>query len=105
MIANTPKPPYYCVVFTSLVSNNISGYGEMAQQMLELAAIQPGYLGIESAREKVGITVSYWKDLESIKNWKANSKHLVAQKYGKEKWYSDFSVRIAKVEHDYSKNN
>ncbi len=105
MIANTPKPPYYCVVFTSVVSNNISGYAEMAQQMLELAAIQPGYLGIESAREKVGITVSYWKDLESIKNWKANSKHLVAQKYGKEKWYSDFSVRIAKVEHDYSKNN
>ncbi len=105
MIANTPKPPYYCVVFTSLVSNDTSGYAEMAQQMLKLAAIQKGYLGIESAREELGITVSYWKDLESIKNWKANSKHLIAQKYGKEKWYSDFSVRIAKVEHDYSKDN
>ncbi len=73
----------------------------MAQQMLELAAEQAGFLGIESAREEVGITVSYWQNLDSIKRWKANSKHLVAQKCGKEKWYSDFRVRIARVEKSY----
>ena len=73
----------------------------MATKMVELAAQQPGYLGIESARENLGITVSYWSDLESIKNWKANIEHKQAQKIGHEKWYSSFKVRISKVERDY----
>jgi heme-degrading monooxygenase HmoA len=73
----------------------------MANNMVQLAAEQPGFLGIESAREGLGITVSYWLDLESIKQWKANAEHLVAQKLGREQWYTSFRVRIAKVEHDY----
>jgi heme-degrading monooxygenase HmoA len=73
----------------------------MANSMVQLAAEQPGFLGIESAREGLGITVSYWLDLESIKKWKANAEHLVAQKLGREQWYTSFRVRIAKVERDY----
>jgi len=72
----------------------------MAKQMLELASKQPGFLGIESAREDIGITVSYWSDLESIKRWKNNIDHQEAQKLGVEKWYTSFKVRIAKVERD-----
>lgn len=101
IIAATPKPPYYAVIFTSLRSEGDNGYGDMAAVMVELAAQQPGYLGIESAREDLGITVSYWSDLESIKNWKANIEHQQAQKSGREKWYSSFKVRISKVERDY----
>jgi heme-degrading monooxygenase HmoA len=100
-IANTPKPPYYAVIFTSQRTDTDNGYGETANRMVELAAQQPGYLGIESAREGLGITVSYWSDLESIKNWKANIEHQQAQKTGKEQWYSAFKVRISKVERDY----
>ena len=100
-IANTPKPPYYAVIFTSQRTDTDNGYGETANRMVELAAQQPGYLGIESAREGLGITVSYWSDLESIKNWKANIEHQQAQKSGKEQWYSAFKVRISKVERDY----
>lgn len=100
-IANTPKPPYYAVIFTSQRTDADNGYGETANRMVELAAQQPGYLGIESARESLGITVSYWSDLESIKNWKANIEHQQAQKTGKEQWYSAFKVRISKVERDY----
>ena len=101
IIATTPKPPYYAVIFTSLRTEGDNGYGDMAAAMVELAAQQPGYLGIESAREDLGITVSYWSDLESIKNWKANIEHQQAQKSGREKWYSSFKVRISKVERDY----
>ncbi|WDE02589.1 antibiotic biosynthesis monooxygenase family protein [Thalassomonas actiniarum] len=101
LIANTPKPPYYAVIFTSLRTPDDSGYGEMAEKMLQLAAQQSGFLGVESAREDVGITVSYWSDLESIKKWKANGEHLEAQKQGRENWYAAFKVRIAKVERDY----
>ena len=71
--------------------------------MVELAAQQPGFLGVESAREELGITVSYWSDLDSIKAWKRNAEHLEAQKMGREKWYSNYKTRIARVERDYNK--
>jgi len=100
-IANTPTPPYYAVIFTSIRTEKEDGYGEMADRMVELAQQQTGFLGIESAREEVGITVSYWRDLEAIKNWKANSEHLQAQKSGRKSWYDSFKVRISKVERDY----
>ena len=100
-IASTPQPPYYAVIFTSLRTHGDNGYSDMANKMVQLATEQPGFLGIESAREGLGITVSYWLDLESIKQWKANAEHLVAQKRGREQWYSSFKTRIAKVERDY----
>ena len=100
-IAATPKPPYYAVIFTSQRTLVDEGYADMANKMDELAKQQPGYLGIESVREELGITVSYWSDLESIKKWKANLDHKQAQKFGHEKWYSSFKVRISKVERDY----
>ncbi len=100
-IAKTPKPPYYAVVFTSLLAEDSDGYGEMADKMVGLAATQPGFLGIESAREDLGITVSYWSDIESIKNWKSNVEHQEAQRLGREKWYVSFKLRISKVERDY----
>ena len=101
LIGNTPNPPYYAVIFTSHRTDGDNGYGQMAGRMVELAMMQSGFLGVESAREDVGITVSYWSDLESIKNWKANIEHQEAQKSGHENWYSSFKVRISKVERDY----
>lgn len=103
IIANTPTPPYYAVIFTSTRTEGDKGYGETANRMLELAKQQPGFLGAESAREEVGITVSYWRDLDAIKNWKANSEHLEVQKAGRKLWYGEFKVRISKVERDYGK--
>ncbi len=101
MIANTPKPPYYAVIFTSTRTEGDNGYGAMSDEMVQLAGEQPGFLGIESAREEVGITVSYWSDLGSIKRWKANASHINAQKLGRQEWYSSFKVRVSKVERDY----
>lgn len=101
MIAKTPKPPYYAVIFTSLRTSLEDGYHQMADQMAEMAQQQPGYLGHESAREGVGITVSYWKSLDDIRNWKQVSEHLLAQKYGREKWYTLYKTRICLVERDY----
>ncbi|WP_037458051.1 antibiotic biosynthesis monooxygenase family protein [Shewanella sp. HN-41] len=101
LIANTPKPPYYAVIFTSHRTEGDGGYGQMADRMVELASKQPGFLGVESAREDVGITISYWSDLESIRQWKANAEHQEAQRLGHQKWYSSFKTRISKVERDY----
>ncbi|NTS76270.1 antibiotic biosynthesis monooxygenase [Catenovulum sp. SM1970] len=101
LIAKTPEPPYYAVIFSNHRTEVADGYAETAERMVELASQQPGFLGIESVREDLGITVSYWQDLASIKQWKANAEHLEAQKYGHQKWYSAFKTRIAKVERDY----
>ncbi len=101
MIANTPPPPYYAVIFSSLRTEVSKGYDEMTKRMLELAAQQPGYLGVEGVREGLGITVSYWESLEAIKNWKANAEHQFAQGKGRSTWYSAYKTRICKVERDY----
>jgi heme-degrading monooxygenase HmoA len=102
MIAKTPEPPYYAVIFSSVNTENVEDYSEMAQRMVELASDQKGFLGVESARNELGITVSYWKDLDSIKAWKENAEHSVAQHEGKKKWYECYKTRIAKVERDYA---
>ena len=101
MIADTPNPPYYAVIFTSIKSETDDGYEEMAEKMVNLAKIQDGFLGLESARNEVGITVSYWRDLESIKKWRENSEHTIARETGRKLWYQEFKVRIALVEKEY----
>lgn len=100
-IATTPTPPYYAVIFTSLRRPGDDGYPEMSDRMIELAAMQPGFLGVESARNEICITVSYWSDTEAIIKWKLQSEHLIAQRLGREKWYEAFAVRVCKVERAY----
>jgi heme-degrading monooxygenase HmoA len=100
-IAATPEPPYWAVIFTSLRTDVDDGYGVTAARMVELAALQPGFLGVETAREGLGITVAYWKDLDSIAAWKRNTEHALAQRKGREAWYRQYRVRICRVEREY----
>lgn len=93
--------PYYAVIFTSLRTSSEDGYNDMAQKMIDLAMQQPGFIDVESARNEIGITISYWESLLSISQWKRNAEHLIAQELGKEKWYQWYKVRICKVEHSY----
>lgn len=97
----TPAPPYYAVIFTSERTDAGNGYADTTARMLALAATQPGYLGVESARDGLGITVSYWASLEAIADWKQNSEHLAAQEAGQATWYSAYKIRICRVERDY----
>jgi len=105
-VAKTPEPPYYAVIFTSLRTEGDRGYGHMADRMVELAAQQPGFLGVESARttDGLGITVSYWSSGEAIAAWKAHAEHKVAQETGRRVWYSEYHLRVARVERDYGTN-
>lgn len=103
--AQTPKPPYYAVIFTSQQTADNAGYGDTADRMMELAAQQPGYLGVESTRDAagLGITVSYWESEHAILLWKANAEHTIARETGRKKWYSHYELRVAKVERAYGK--
>ena len=101
-IVQTPEPPYVAVVFTSLrTAHDDRGYAAMSARMAALAAEQPGYLGMESARDELGITVSYWVDEQAARAWKQVAAHLVAQARGREAWYRDYRVRVAVVHRDY----
>lgn len=102
--ANTPDPPYYAVIFTSQRREGDHGYEAMATAMFELALRQPGCLGAETARgpDGLGVTVAYFTDEASIRSWKENTRHLAAQRLGKERWYSHYEVRVAKVERAYA---
>ena len=101
--APLPDPPYYAVIFTAQQSDTVQGYGEMADKISTLAAEQPGYIGMETTRDAggLGITVSYWQDEEAVKAWKAVAQHALAQKLGKERWYTHYRLRVAKVERAY----
>jgi len=101
MISKTPSPPYYAVIFSSIRTEGDNGYSEMAGKMLELASKVDGFLGVESVREVLGVTVSFWRDLDAIRKWKENTEHKIAMEKGKGEWYKSFKVRIAKVERDY----
>ncbi|GAB3025867.1 antibiotic biosynthesis monooxygenase family protein [Spirosoma pulveris] len=101
MIAATPLPPYYAVIFTSVRTDFNDGYSDMATRMVELAHEQPGFLGVESARVEIGITVSYWETPESIRAWKEKAEHQIAQQIGRQRWYESYKVRVCKVERDY----
>jgi heme-degrading monooxygenase HmoA len=101
MIVQTLKPPYYAVIFLTIVEDNLEGYMETAQRMEALAKQQKGFLGLESARSEVGITVSYWQTEEAIIMWKNNVEHTEARNLGREKWYAQYQLRICKVEREY----
>ncbi len=104
MLSKTPEPPYYAAIFTSRRTEGDNGYEVTALRMLELAAEQPGYLGVDSARgaDGTGITVSYWSSLDAIAAWKDNAEHRLAQAQGLTKWYEQHTVRIARVERAYA---
>lgn len=99
-IASTPPPPYYAVIFTSIRTDGDNGYSAVAKAVLAMARQQPGFLGYESARNDVGISVSYWDSLESIKAWKSHPLHQDVQKRADD-WYSESRIRICRVERDY----
>lgn len=102
--AETPEPPYYAVIFTSQRTPGDDGYEAMAEAMMALAMRQPSCLGAESVRDPtgLGITVSYFSDEAAVIAWKQNVSHLTAQRAGRERWYSHYALRVAKVERDYT---
>ena len=95
--------PYYAVIFTSRrTGEDEAGYSDMSGEMLELATQQPGFLGVEHARDALGITISYWDSLSSIAAWKSQSEHRLAQQLGREAWYEAYRIRICRVEREYA---
>ena len=101
-LSTTPDPPYYAVIFASTASSDTADYAEAAARMTALAARQPGFLGVDSARsDGVGITVSDWETEAAIRSWKAHAEHTLARETGRARWYDRYELRVARVEREY----
>lgn len=100
-IASTPEPPYYAVIFVSVHTTDLKGYAEVMAYMEELVSGRPGYLGMDSARSEVGVTVCYWRDEESISAWREHRDHAATRDRGRTQWYERYSVKVARVERAY----
>lgn len=102
VFAETPEPPYVAVIFTSLRhAGDDEDYGAASEQMFDLVREQPGFLGVESARSDIGITVSYWVDEQAARAWKTVAEHRAVQRLGRERWYAGYRVRVATVTRTY----
>lgn len=100
LFADTPEPPYYVVIFSAQRTPGDDGYADMAERMVELAAQQPGLLGIERARnpDGFGLNVSYWASEQAIAAWRTHAEHALARQTGRERWYARYALRVARVE-------
>jgi heme-degrading monooxygenase HmoA len=103
-LATTPEPPYYAVIFASLRNKqDDAGYAAAAERMAQLASEQPGYLGVDSVRDAIGIgiTVSYWSTEAAIAAWRRHAEHTLAREQGRKSWYAEYELRVAKIERAY----
>ena len=83
---------------------NLDTVLDMADRMVALAREQEGFIDVESASrtsDGFGITVSYWRDLESIRKWKNVSEHAAAQRMGRDAFYRSYRLRVARIEREY----
>jgi heme-degrading monooxygenase HmoA len=87
------------VLFRSKLVPEPDGYGEMAQEMLDLAKTMPGFIDVKaySADDGERLTVVWWQDEETLRGWRTNARHLVAQKTGRERWYEYYNLEVAEV--------
>ena len=84
-------------------AHDADGYAAAAAIMDTLAAAQPGYRGMTSARDADGhgITVSYWADETSALAWRDHPDHARIRASGRDAWYDSYQVVVATVTRDY----
>ena len=79
-------------------------YIDFSKEILENINSQNGFIEIESYREKSrkGVTISYWKSIPAIQEWREHSTHLKTQKYSRDVAYSNHTVKIYEVQREYN---
>ena len=87
------------VLFRSKLVDAPDGYAEMAQEMLDLAKTMPGFIDVKSFKADDGerLTLVWWQDEDTLRQWRTNARHLVAQKAGRERWYQYYKLEVAEV--------
>jgi len=87
------------VLFRSMLVDAPVGYAEMAQEMLALAKTMPGFIDVKAFTADDGerLTLVWWQDEGTLRAWRTNARHLVAQKAGRERWYEYYKLEVAEI--------
>ena len=92
----------YVVIFRAKVAKLDADYQKAVARLRELAFTAFGCVDFVSMNEGDSeLTLSYWRDEDSIRKWKAHSEHVLAQELGREKWYGSYSVQVAEIRREY----
>ena len=75
------------------------GYDEMAKEMDDLARTMPGFIDVKSFKAEDGerLTIVWWQDEETLRAWREQARHRVAQRTGRERWYEYYKMDVAEV--------
>jgi heme-degrading monooxygenase HmoA len=103
-MVSQPRTGQVAVIFTAQrTAQDDAGYAAAAEAMATLAAAQPGYAGMASARgeDGVGITVSYWIDDAAARAWRDHPDHARIREMGRERWYEWYELEVTRIERGY----
>src|SRR5262245_19138162 len=71
----------------------------MAAEMEDLARTMPGFVDVKAFKSDDGerLTVVWWENEETLKGWRENVRHRLAQRLGREQWYEYYKIEVAEV--------
>jgi heme-degrading monooxygenase HmoA len=78
------------------------GYQDMAAEMLATAQSMPGFIDYKqfTADDGERLTLVRWQDEETLRGWREHERHRLAQRLGREQWYSEYHIEVAEVVRD-----
>jgi heme-degrading monooxygenase HmoA len=87
------------VLFRSKLVDAPDGYDAMAVEMENLARTMPGFVDVKAFKSDDGerLTVVWWENEETLKGWRENVRHRVAQRHGREQWYEYYKLEVAEI--------
>ncbi|HLW55512.1 MAG TPA: antibiotic biosynthesis monooxygenase [Candidatus Angelobacter sp.] len=74
-------------------------YQSMNAEMEALVKENPGFIDVKSYQAADGerLTMVWWRDEESLRQWREQVRHRAAQSAGRQKWYLYYKMEVAQV--------
>jgi heme-degrading monooxygenase HmoA len=74
-------------------------YQAMNQELEVLVRQNPGFIDAKSYKSEDGerLTVVWWKDEDSLREWRELMRHREAQNTGRQKWYQYYKLEVGSV--------
>jgi heme-degrading monooxygenase HmoA len=103
------QPGFFIVVFEfSVTSEHKDKYFDLALDLKPHLEKIEGFISVERFQSITDpdkfISISYWRNEESLVKWRNAGAHRLAQGIGMNQVFQDYNLRVAKVIRAYDKN-
>jgi|GEM_PF-204278 len=74
-------------------------YAAANAEMEQYVKTAPGFLAVKSFNAEDGerLTVVWWRDRDSLEQWRHNARHVDVKAEGRKKWYEYYKIEVAEV--------